>query len=99
MDPATLSTAIVSIIVVLFLLACFVQAYIDGLLEGFQLMQAFNSFQIVAAFVAWPFLIAWLQDATFRGAPVAFYAACALYVVAFFAMVFCVYEKLGKEEK
>ena len=41
-------------------------------------------------FVAWPFLIAWLQDANFQGASAAYYAACALYLVAFGAMVFCV---------
>lgn len=55
-------------------------------------MRLFNSFQIVAAFVAWPFLVNWLQDASFRGASAAFYAACALYVVAFGAMVACVYD-------
>lgn len=62
-------------------------------------MRLFNSFQIVAAFVAWPFLIACLNDATFRGALVAFYAACALYVVAFFAMVACVYDSIGGLDK
>lgn len=60
-------------------------------------MRVFNSFQIVAAFVGWPFLVAWLQDATFRGASVAFYASCALYVIAFGAMVWSVYETLGKK--
>lgn len=59
-------------------------------------MRLFNSFQIVAAFVAWPFLIAWLPSATFKGADVAFYAACVLYIVAFAAMVVSVYESLGK---
>ena len=54
-------------------------------------MRLFNSFQIVAAFVAWPFGIAWLQQATFAGATPAFYAACALYVIAFGAMVGAVY--------
>lgn len=57
-------------------------------------MKAFNSFQITAAFVAWPFLIAWLAEAPFRGAPVAFYAAIACYVVAFGCMVVAVYDKL-----
>jgi hypothetical protein len=46
-------------------------------------MTLFNAFQIVAAFVGWPFLISWLTTAEFKGAGVAFYAACALYVVAF----------------
>jgi hypothetical protein len=62
-------------------------------------MRLFNSFQIVAAFVGWPFLIAWLSDADFRGASVAFYAACACYVVAFFAMVGAVFEAIGQWEK
>lgn len=53
-------------------------------------MRVFNAFQIVAAFVAWPFLIAWLHGAEFNGAGAAFVAACALYIVAFFAMVACV---------
>lgn len=53
-------------------------------------MILFNSFQITAMFVAWPFLIAWLQEANFQGASAAYYAACALYLVAFGAMVFCV---------
>ncbi len=59
-------------------------------------MKVFNSFQITAAFVAWPFLIAFLDEAAFRGAGVAFWAAIALYVVAFFAMVGCVYNSLDK---
>lgn len=62
-------------------------------------MRLFNSFQIVAAFTAWPFLISWLQDATFRGANVAFYAACALYVVAFFSMVGAVYSAVEQWDK
>ena len=59
-------------------------------------MRLFNSFQITAAFVAWPFLINYLSDATFRWAGVAFYAACGLYVVAFGAMVACVYVAVEK---
>lgn len=53
-------------------------------------MKLFNAFQIVAAFVAWPYLISYLSDAAFRGASVAFYSACALYVVAFGFMVLSV---------
>lgn len=99
MDPHTVFSVLIASIILAAGILTAIGAWMDGCFEGFQFMRAFNSFQIVAAFVAWPFLIAWLQDATFRGAPVAFYAACALYVVAFFAMVFCVYKKLGKEEK
>lgn len=57
-------------------------------------MRLFNAFQIVAAFVAWPYLISFLSDAAFRGASVAFYSSCALYVVAFGAMVYSVFETL-----
>lgn len=55
-------------------------------------MRLFNSFQITAAFVAWPFGLAWLsahQD--FAGASAAMFAAATLYVVAFGAMVACVW--------
>lgn len=58
-------------------------------------MRAFNAFQITAMFVAWPYLIAWLSDAVFRGSAVCFYSACAAYVVGFWAMCFAVYEQLG----
>lgn len=61
------------------------------------MLKAFNSFQIVVAYVAWPFLISWLADAAFKGANVAFYAACIAYVIASFAMVGCVYNTLDKD--
>lgn len=57
-------------------------------------MKVFNAFQIVAAFVAWPFLIAYLQTAGFNGALAAFYASCALYLVAFCCMVASVVHSL-----
>jgi hypothetical protein len=57
-------------------------------------MRLFNSFQITAAFVGWPYLVSWLSDATFRGAPIAFYSAGALYVVAFFFMTASVYNSI-----
>jgi uncharacterized membrane protein YqjE len=61
------------------------------------MLKLFNSFQITAAFVAWPFLVAWLNDATFRGASVAFWAAIVVYVLAFFAMIWCVYNSIDKD--
>lgn len=61
-----------------------------------KVMRLFNSFQIVSGFVAIPFGIAWLQDQTFMGQVPAFYASCALYVVAFGCMVGSVYSSLGK---
>ena len=61
-------------------------------------MRAFNAFQITAAFVAWPFLVAWLHVAEFRGAAVAFWAALVCYVVAFIGMVLCVYNTISEEE-
>jgi hypothetical protein len=62
-------------------------------------MKVFNAFQITAAFVAWPFLISWLSEAAFRGASVAFFAACGLYVVAFFAMVASVHMSMATWDK
>lgn len=59
-------------------------------------MKLFNAFQIVAAFCAWPYLISWLSDQSFRGSSVAFYSACALYVVSFGAMVFSVFTTLDE---
>jgi len=56
------------------------------------MFRLFNSFQIVGAFAAWPFGINWLSTAEFNGAGAAYYSACAFYVVAFGAMVFCVYD-------
>jgi hypothetical protein len=50
-------------------------------------MRLFNSFQITAAFVAWPFGIAWLSQQQFPGHTPAIIAACGLYVVAFGFMV------------
>jgi len=50
-------------------------------------MRVFNAFQLVSAFVACPYVITWLADAPFHGAGVAFYSACALYVVGFLFMV------------
>lgn len=60
-------------------------------------MKFFNAFQVTAAFVAWPFLISYLHGAEFRGADVAFYASCAIYVVAFYFMVCCVYKLIDEE--
>jgi hypothetical protein len=60
-------------------------------------VRLFNAFQIVAAFVAWPFGIAWLAKADFPGAGPAFFAACALYLVAFAAMTNCVYSQIEKD--
>lgn len=53
-------------------------------------MRMFNAFQIVCAFVAWPFLIFWLETAEFRGASIAFWSAVVVYVVAFLFMVVAV---------
>lgn len=60
-------------------------------------MRLFNAFQLVAAFVAWPFLVAWLANADFRGAQVATFGAGAAYVVAFGCMVATVYEAMKTE--
>jgi len=61
-------------------------------------MRLFNSLQIAIIFAAWPFIISWIADAEFKGATAAFYAACGAYIVAFFCMVGCVYDTLGKDK-
>ena len=61
-------------------------------------MRLFNSFQIVAAFVAWPFGIAWLGGQSFNGSGGAYIASCALYVIAFGAMVGSVYSSTDPEK-
>lgn len=60
-------------------------------------MRLFNSFQIVAMFVGWPFLMNWLTKEPFQGATIAFYGACALYLVMFGFAVAAFYELIGKE--
>ena len=62
------------------------------------MLKVFNAFQIVGSFAAWPFLIAWLQDATFKGATACFYSACVLYVVAFGFMIAAVLEALDDSD-
>ena len=60
-------------------------------------MRVFNSFQLVAAYVAWPFAIQWIAASEFKGATAAFYAACAGYVVATWFMVFSVYSTIKND--
>lgn len=62
-------------------------------------LKVFNAFQMVASFVAWPFLIRWLMEARFPGAPVAVLGACAAYVVAFAAAVACVVSTMERFEE
>jgi len=50
-------------------------------------MRLFNALQLVVAFMAWPLLIQWLDQATFRGAGVAFWSAIVIYVASFIAAV------------
>ena len=59
-------------------------------------MRAFNAFQIVSAFVGWPFLISWLSEAEFKGAGVAFYACIAVYIFAFGFMTVSVYDSIDE---
>ena len=59
-------------------------------------MRLFNSFQLVAMFILWPFLINWLNSATFSFSQIAFYGASALYVVMVGFAVAMAYEFIGK---
>ncbi len=60
-------------------------------------MKLFNAFQAVLMFVAWPFLVQWLNQQDFSGASAAFYGACALYVVGFVIMTVCVRHAMDSE--
>lgn len=55
-------------------------------------MRLFNSFQAVGAFCAWPFLINWLATKPFPMSSAALVVACALYVIGFGSMVYCVFK-------
>jgi hypothetical protein len=57
-------------------------------------MKAFNAFQLVASFAAWPMLIQWLHSADFYAHNVAFWVALVAYVYGFGALIFCVGEQL-----
>lgn len=54
-------------------------------------MQLFNAMQLTAIFAGLPFLIMYLDDATFRGARAGFWLALVMYIVAYFVQVGCVY--------
>ena len=65
-----------------------------GSIPSLPIMKLFNAFQLVAVFVGLPFFMSWLSAAAFPGHQVAFYGACAFYVVAFGFMVASVYTML-----
>ena len=46
-------------------------------------MKLFNSFQSVAFFAAAPFGLSWVSEQQFRGAGIAFWVGCAMYLIAF----------------
>jgi Na+-driven multidrug efflux pump len=46
-------------------------------------MKTFNAFQSILMFALMPFGISWLSEQAFRGAGIAFWAACVGYIVAF----------------
>ncbi len=60
-------------------------------------MKTINSIQLVAVFIAWPYLINWLDTAQFSGAPAAYYAACVIYFISFVIMVICVRAALADD--
>lgn len=59
-------------------------------------MRLFNSFQIVSAFVAWPFLVSWLRTDPFHMAGVLSVTAFIVYLIGFGAMVRLVYDSLDE---
>lgn len=59
-------------------------------------MKTFNSFQMVAAFAALPFGLAWVKTQTFTGSGIAFWVGVLIYVVSFIMMVAAV--RLGVDK-
>lgn len=59
-------------------------------------MRLFNSFQLVTMFILWPFLLNWLNAASFSFSQIAFYGASALYVVMVGFAVAMAYEFIDK---
>lgn len=60
-------------------------------------MKSFNSFQLAAMFVATPFVISWLSEASFRWHGAAFWAALIFYVVQFGFVWFSLYDSMRKD--
>lgn len=50
-------------------------------------MKMLNSFQSVAFFAACPFGISWLNEQSFKGAGIAFWLGCIIYIVSFLLMI------------
>jgi hypothetical protein len=55
-------------------------------------MRAFNAFQIVALFAAWPHIIGWLGTKPFPYSTAAFWIAIVAYIVGFAGMVFMTFD-------
>ena len=62
-------------------------------------MKVFNCMQLVAAFVACPFGIAWLTDQSFKGSTVALIASYIAYVIFCIFMVTVTHEGVTRMEK
>ena len=60
-------------------------------------MRVFNAFQLVGLFSAMPFIVAWLNKASFSFAGIAFWTAVVVYVVAFGFMVASVTHAMRKD--
>jgi hypothetical protein len=61
------------------------------------MLRAFNAFQMTAGFALGPFGISWLADQSFRGAGIAFYVSCLIYIVSFIFMTVAVSFSLDPE--
>jgi hypothetical protein len=62
------------------------------------MLRAFNSFQMVAMFAAFPFGISWLSDQTFRFATTGVWVACLIYMVTFIVMCVSVFHGLDPKK-
>jgi hypothetical protein len=62
-------------------------------------MKFFNSIQLAFCFVVAPYVIAWLETATFKGASAAYISAYVLYFLGFAFVTVAIYSLLEKFEK
>ena len=57
-------------------------------------MRFFNSFQLAFCFVAAPYVIGWLETATFKGANAAYISAYVLYFLGFVFITIAIFRLL-----
>jgi len=61
-------------------------------------MKLFNAFQFTILFMSWPFILNWLDGATFAGHGALWYAAAVAFVIHFGFSVLAAYEMICLEK-